>query len=47
MGCNVTKPTSTTKSKSRHNNCVLYWNSNYKTQRYHWWSLLYKIQFRE
>ena len=22
------------------NNCVLYWNSKYKTQTYHWWPLL-------
>ena len=39
MGCNVSKPEQlTNKSKT---NCVLYWNSNYKTQTYHWWPLLY------
>ena len=38
MGCNVSKPRST--SNSLPNNCVLYWNSNYKTQKYHWWPLL-------
>lgn len=34
MGCNVTKP------QNYATNCVLYWNSNYKTQKYYWWPLL-------
>ena len=42
MGCNVSKPTSTSKSNYLPNNCVLYWTSNYKTQKYHWWPLLHK-----
>ena len=36
MGCNV----STSNSKILPDNCVLYWNSKYKTQKYHWWPLL-------
>lgn len=35
MGCHVSKP------NSLPNNYVLYWNSDYKTQKYHWWPLLY------
>ena len=38
MGCKVTKPQ--TNNKKSISNCVLYWNSNYKTQTYHWWPLL-------
>ena len=40
MGCNVSKPDNANKKSI--SNCVLYWNSNYKTQTYHWWPLLYR-----
>jgi hypothetical protein len=38
MGCNVSTPQEL--SQKSISNCVLYWNSNYKTQTYHWWPLL-------